>query len=473
MSKQAQNEREALRNELQMKLEMIRKEEAKIPDMIADVVPTAPYRDKVRDFCEALDAYIESIGIDEVEKNSPVYARQAIDADSCIDCGDMDDERERVICQLEECYGLTGDWASFDLSQLTNLEMLRAILNAVEAIGRRIVEECGLELSFAQAFRLIFGTVDFRWNPNEREEGERTYATDSTTSEGLRIVELVPDAFTSDLNDRDRTDPASVRQRFNNIQESEDLIIHEIGHIFHNILAEEDVESTIQDEEIRATINEYSTYIEVIIHHVEFTIPGTDTREVRENLRIIVPRSMPRVLIDYLIETRGYFSGNLADVGRGRPEGNFTRGDVDRNIGVVLLTNLTFYGTGGQPIPRPPDGVCDDPFIAEYLVDEFGQPKLNDAGDCIPANINDSRAVFGRPSGSYFAGDYATGTNLGYFGNELQITSPSSNPREGFADTFKVFIRLGGEELPEDERRRIFFENNFCYWVTQLLSNGQ
>jgi hypothetical protein len=145
-----------LKADLKTKLTAIRAARAGIPDIIAGVVSTETVRTAVDAFIDAFSQYVEALG----ERDQ-----------LCADCASIQDERQRLICQLNNCYNLTED-ENYPLSPLS-LKQLEYILAAMETTGRRLADllaQCNSVPSGTydpqDTFRDVFGQVQFGYNPS-------------------------------------------------------------------------------------------------------------------------------------------------------------------------------------------------------------------------------------------------------------------------------------------------------------------
>ncbi len=398
-----------------------------------------------------------------------------------------------LIQLLRQDYGVI-----IDANNLT-LEQLQLILAAIQTTADRLAElaqgECACEaahgLSAAQVFQKAYRhqKLHIRWNPNENQfdppqRGGRIYTTvDNDTIPNQQILTLTPDAFTQDQGtaaeptDPDRIDPDSQRNPYPR-EIVERIIIHELGHVFHNnllviqgkavnyqftnpdVMIREITRTNLRGEEVPTAL--VVTILRIVMGDVVFT-----------NMEITMPLDTPMVVVDYLIETGGYWTGTVGlDYGEAR-DSAYNSQDAENDATIVTLTNHV-YEAAGLTL-QACDSNCN---LDEYLVDSGGNCLRDASGNCLAPSANHPNKIYVRQPGVYIALNYtqitdSRGTYGSYFSNERGTTS-KPGPKEGFADTFSLYIlegaELAGTQTASADPRLHFFESNFCHWLCQLLS---
>jgi hypothetical protein len=474
MSKQAQNERGALRNELQMKLEMIRKKEAALPDMIADLIPTAPYRNRVRDFCEALEAYIESLEIDDVDANTYQMPPKTVDADDyCADRTDLAACYRELIQALRE-FGIEVNIGEFGATEEFNTSQLTRLLHAVQILAQRLKElmaSCGYgdDLTLQEAFRRVylydsstgeFRTLTFSYRPCPSDDDDCSRYLDNPASarsadadfdaEGNIIIRVPEEQF--GLTEID----AEIDMEW--------LIIHELGHAFHDRLP--------------ATISET-----LLCYHPGQPISIIDDENAcQDGFVMRIPAGEVQAVIDFLVVTGGYWNPNQAhDFGDWRPQGPYTVNDAREaqsrsDFSIVPLTNENFRIDGVSLT----NAQCGN--ITVFLVNRDGAPILEN-GVCVPFTSGQlpAAAVYARLTTAYVP-QYQLPIGIvnleqvqEYFGNETRLGN--QHPREGFADAFANTMRYeanpAADLLDDDPRLTFFNQDQMCGWLYQILGEPE
>jgi hypothetical protein len=344
-------------------------------------------------------------------------------------------------------------------------EQLRQILAAIERIASRLQQiagGCGLEIDTPQAlFRSMFGDTSSETYLDFRSNADAEFASvDDNTLDFAQIVTLAPNTFTSPSDNEPYRDDIV-----------QGIIIHELGHAFHNRLKQvygtdyeftsPDAVQVIANRDTNGNLRSYTVTI------ARVTVGGQEYTD----LRITVSPDTPLVVVDYLVETGGYWAGNIGfEEGTSRPQGRYTAADAQTDGSIVMLTN-TLYEAAVGPVR------CECGARTVFLVDMQGNCLRDGGGNCIPpsaANTTPDAAYVREP------GTYIVNFNVpnGYdesgleqaFSNELGETTLTSQPIEGFADVFKVIITEF--EVPENFSRTEFFERNWCRWLVQLLGSG-
>ncbi len=99
----------------------------------------------------------------------------------------------------------------------------------------------------------------------------------------------------------------------------------------------------------------------------------------------------------------------------------------------------------------------------------------------LDGNVNTGADYYFLPQGTYLLGNGSYGTYApdnpnDFFPNEFcndakesaGLCHPNKHPMEGFADTFANFI-LRPDDLPSDEVRKDYFDNNFSDWTEAII----
>jgi hypothetical protein len=389
----------------------------------------------------------------------------------CVDDPNGSNCSQFLQAQIAE-YGITiNRYANF------SIEQLQSILNAIMKVADRLADELtgcpcytGSVLMPQEVFTRVYGTypLELRYQPLENRleppvaEG-RTYASVDRSDENVQYLTLVPDTFSSDPDDPNRTNPNSERQPYDSAI-IERIIIHELGHAFHNNLSRVqgdplEYEFDNPDVQIEERTNFRGQRTHVIVTIPTITVDGT----TYTNLRVTVPANMPMVIMDFLVETGGYYSGTDFDDGSARGA-LYTSEDASNDPTIVLLTNLIYEKYSGLTS-------CTNENCDEYLVNLNGQCLLSSQGTCLPINDSHPDKRYVRIPQTYKPGTYSDSVLspnvFNYFINEQGETSVS-HPQEGFADTFAFHILEGSENIEDDNRGR-FFVNNFCDWLCSLV----
>lgn len=309
-------------------------------------------------------------------------------------------------------------------------EQLPFALSAVQMVANRLVEllaeynEVAVSAYDPKAiFQDVFGALIFEYNP----------AIDYSTGSGTDRITL----GTNLLNQADEDDP-----RRTSIIEG--VIIHELGHVFENLLG---------------LVPNRTEFV------VETQLPLASERLISDPNRLleIFVSGVPAVVEGYLNATGQYWSGNLEyEFGDWLRSGGFQASDA-----VFRVQPLTAQIYNAL---RPPENhtVCNgggDSCYVDRNGNEITSPK------------------YIAQAGTFIFRGYSAATDVDFlYFNERRVpdpveNTPGSNPMEGFADTFSAFIRLGTEfvldsddgPFPPNELRRIFFEENFSCWLEQRL----
>ncbi len=368
--------------------------------------------------------------------------------------GQLEQTKSEILDELSR-YGISLLPGAF------SLEQLQRILAAVQTTANRLWEiarSCGYSVSEPEAvFSAIFVAkpLDFRFNP------EVDYASVSDKDvPGQQVVTLSPYTFVS---------PTTGDTYGNSIIEG--IIIHELGHAFHNaleIVEGEATEYVFIDPQARVAGVDFKGNYEVTIPVVKI---GEDT--VFTNLTITVSGDTPLVALDYLIATGGYWAGNVGfDFGNSRNSGPYTASDASADpTSIVPLTKALYEATIGS------SSCSDCPGTA--LVNRGGE-CIQRNGTCVTVDDVDfsQYAVYVRQPGYYQPGDIPQNRNTliefeDNFTNEFvppggKATTLAPQPIEGFADTFKVEITQIMDI--STNKRGQFFNERWCEWLGQLLA---
>jgi hypothetical protein len=375
-------------------------------------------------------------------------ASQTDTDDPCAQIYDAISDEYEICVQLRE-YGVSiwqEEGRRLDIDQLTIL------LSSVQLTGtslQSLLRDCGVTDSIdvgtvyspQNLFNSIFGPVEFGYNTDAGSAETTTYRNPDNEDEVLlsRIV-LAPDTFAG-------TSPRDAQR----------IIIHELGHVFQNILGQApmgtDVTFVIHPEgareegfEIRVTSG--------------FLVSGDD---VPGGEAIVGGTAL--ILEDYLNFTEQYWAGSDIDFGYWTTERQYTANDLYTEV----YTNRVYQEVVGGRLPDCEP--CNN--VYEFLIDRNNQCMLDDNGNCRQYTPGErpSDAVYIRRPGTFIHSGYYDETNLNLFLNERRENH--RHPSEGFADTFSAAIRLEANQLEgsfsEDEPRRQFFEENRCCWFEQLL----
>ncbi len=393
--------------------------------------------------------------------------------------GDNELSRQDLI-QAIAAYGITIRGNDFTIEQLMN------ILAALEATANRLLElaqDCPCadvsNLDATGLFRQAYEPIQLRYNPDENKSdppqvGGRTYAS-VERFDGIQIIELVPDTFTSESVDAAHPNLDIFRVNSDSFREQnpdeiiQRIIIHELSHAFHNnLLAVQGaaVNYDFNTEGVQVEPTGYNNNVLITIPRIEIGVG--DSAEVFTNMRIEVGRDTPMVVIDYLIATGGYWSGLGFDDGAARGLGLYTADEAANDSTIVLLTNLVYEEYKGTPS-------CTNCNLTDYLVDLNGSCLRDSQGNCLPLDGNHLDKKYVRLPKTYFRSEFAPviSDNLtirNYFSNEAGDTS-IPQPQEGFADILTYHIIEGADTITEDPRGR-FVVDNFCDWLCSLLNGG-
>jgi len=104
-------------------------------------------------------------------------------------------------------------------------------------------------------------------------------------------------------------------------------------------------------------------------------------------------------------------------------------------------------------------------YQARLYTDVTGRPLRPDG-----SLANEGERFYFIPQGVWIPGEYYPGTSRRLFPNER--VHPSPHPREGFADSFANFM-LNPTLLPEDELRRLYFEENIEEWIIDIVEGDE
>ena len=326
-----------------------------------------------------------------------------------------------------------------------------------------MLQDCGHDISLTnqEIFSRVFASqeINFRYDPRN----EASIAS---------LLELSPDTFRHIID----FDDSAFDLGGDNLSEerrrvlSENVIIHELGHVFHNALGV--AEGFYADgESATATL--------------EGEIPF-NAQDVYEQISVTVKQNTPQVIIDFWQATNSYWS-NL-DFGFGREAGVFTEIDSRNDPTIVPLTKSIYRTYIGIPRENSEESCSQCPEnTLVYITGTGGECFRGNDNTCITINnatqYNVSPIYIRDPAFTYrpnYAEDTVdslqvedregnpfTFSNL--YRNETRNIDPS--PLEGFADTFLTYVRSSGgsNTFPEDEPRRQFFDENLCRWLSSLI----
>jgi hypothetical protein len=245
-----------------------------------------------------------------------------------------------------------------------NAQYLARVLASVETTAAAISPYTEDGLTPEAAFQLVFGLVEFRYEPDDDFAETVVPEDDRAGARNTAIITLAPGSF--------RT--GSLDERF--------VVTHELGHVFHN-------------------------------RHGNAAgrgIYGTD-----------------RIVYDYVQATDADWTIDRARF--------YTQPTTIRGYQARLYTDVT-----GRPLR--PDGTL----------------------------ANEGERFYFIPQGVWIAGEYDDETPINLFPNER--IHPSPHPKEGFADSFANFM-LNPVLLPEDELRRLYFEENIEDWISDIVESQE